>query len=198
MEPIRMDWRSPRSSRPRGLCLVTVLLFALLAFVVLSFALRGCQGGLYPVAPLQGEGWSVGGVRLRESLDQVRSRLGPATRVGWSPGGNAYQFQDGSVIVKLDKGGRVTQVWARAILQGAVTRVKEGASEADVRTALGNTRAIRHYQPQGSGVVASSHRHNGTTFVYQWGGDELTVFAYEGVVQSATAIIGQSGAATGR
>lgn len=181
-----------RSSRripsTRGSCIL-VLLIAVFVLVLFSALGRGCKGSMTAVNPLPGTGWSIGGVVLRESVEDVKARLGPPDEQLGPPDSRVLKFRHGDVVITTDAAGRVMQVWSRTLMQGSETRVSGGESEEEVRSTLGDTRTEKHYRPKGSGVINTGYVHDSTTFRYRWGADELQVYLYEGTVRAITSSV---------
>lgn len=174
--------RGRRSTSRRGSCIVTLLVIGLI--LIIAGLVRGCsEGALTPVNPLRGSDWTVGGVTLGDTVDDVIRRLGPVDRTEGDSSDQTLSFRNGETLLHADAARRVTYIWSKVLLQNSKPVLSEGLAEGEVTTVLGPTQARMHYRPKGSGIISVGGVHDSTTFTYQWGSAIIEVYVYEGTVR---------------
>lgn len=130
--------------------------------------------------------WTVAGVSLGMTRDEVRAKLGPPARelldrgrrvdVWTSPVETWVSFETNRQTVVEVTGPTVNET-------NGVRVVSCGDSEDDLRAALGNGSVSGHYSPSGSGVISLGMKKTGATREYIVGEARFRIGIVEDRVQ---------------
>lgn len=119
--------------------------------------------------------WTVDGLRLGVTLEEVRVRLGEPDRVHEYNGEKSTQWRGGQLLVHFDRTGRATEISGQSIRAGDRTLVSVGDAEAELEQVFGPGKTAKSRRPRGSGVISIGSEHTHTQHTYENGGGRFEV-----------------------
>lgn len=115
--------------------------------------------------------WSVNGIAIGATRDEVEARLGPGEQVGYLEHAPVYRFGQRAVAVTFDREARVAGVSGDTLLRDGQPMLEVGQGADAIVPALGEGYVVEHFTPTTSGVFttgsvpgsAEHGYHDGTT-----------------------------------
>ncbi|MEM7247647.1 MAG: hypothetical protein AAF533_20080 [Acidobacteriota bacterium] len=128
--------------------------------------------------------WSVDGVVLDMTMDEVRAAAGEPEHVMGRQHAPLWKYPDNRTNVTFDAEGRVREVAGEQLWRDGSVVLRMGSPETLLEPLLGEGRQVEFHRPVGDGPFQTETEHWNTDHFYRRDAEVLHVFVRKGHVGS--------------
>lgn len=120
--------------------------------------------------------WTVDGVAIGNTFEEVEALLGPGRQQSFREGAPGYYFDGRNTYVEFNADSVATRVSGQRLLRDGDVVLATGRPASAVVTALGQGYSIARFSPTTTGVFTTGSVPNGIEHYYYDGVDRFEIF----------------------